>query len=217
MAIAFNSNINRSGLVTCFDAANLKSYPGSGSIWYDVSGNGFNATFSVVPTYSTLNKGYFTFNGTQTATFLNPLSSQTQLYQNWTVSAWLSIDDTASQVLLNLNSGLFPSYGTNNSLMYLNAGANDYYTYGGDIGALGWKYITFRFRNSDNYRTIFSNAVDISTGGPNNTSTPSGNPGTLTLASNLRGNLARVEIYNRSLTDEEVSQNFNANRGRFGI
>lgn len=217
MATTFNSTITRTGLVACFDAANRKSYPGTGSIWYDLSGNAYNATFSILPAYSTLNNGYFTFTGTQTATFLNPLVEQTQLFQNWTVSAWLSIDDTANQTLLNLNSGIYPSYGTNNSLLYLNAGANDYYTYGGDIGALGWRYVTFRFRNSDGYRTIYSNAVNISTGGPNNTSTPAGNPGTLTLGSNLRGNLATLEIYNRVLTDTEVTANFNADRGRFGV
>jgi hypothetical protein len=134
------------------------------------------------------------------------------------VCAWLNVDDTTSQNLLNLNSGLFPSYGTNNSLLYLNGGANDYYTYGGDIGNLGWKYVTFRFSNlNSGYRTIYSNAVNISTSGPNATSTPSGNPGTLTIASNLRGNLAKLEIYNRVLTDDEVTQNFNARRGRFGI
>lgn len=214
MALVYNTKTILDGLVFCIDAGNIKSYPGSGTVWYDLSGQGRNVTLSAAPAFS---NGYLTFTGTQTGTFTNPLVGQTQFYQNWTVSAWLSVDDTATQNLLNLNNGLFPSYGTNNSLLYLNGGVNDYYTYGGDVGNTGWCYITFRFRNSDGYRTIYKNAVNISTSGPNATSTPSGLPGTLTLASNLRGNLARVEIYNRVLSDGEVLVNYSANKGRFGL
>jgi hypothetical protein len=102
-------------------------------------------------------------------------------------------------------------------LLYLNSGAADYYTYGGDIGALGWKYITFRFNNLTAARTIYSNGVDISTSGPNNTYTPVALNATSTIASNLRGNLATLEIYSRMLTDAEVTKNFNAYRVRYGV
>lgn len=215
MGIEYGSFTVVDGLVLCLDAANKKSYSGSGTTWYDVSGNNFNATLVSSPSYNS--NGYFVFTGAQTATVSNPLSTQANKSQTWTVSALLNVDDTGSQNLLNLNNGLYPSYGTNNSLLYLNGGVNDYYTYGGDIGNLGWKYITFRFNNLSGYRTIYSNAVNISTSGPNATSTPSGNPATLTIASNLRGNLAKLEIYNRVLSDAEVLQNFSAVRGRFGL
>lgn len=187
----------------------------NGAQWRDVSGNNTNATLVNSPAYSS---GSLVFTGTQYGTVNNPLGSQTTLGQKWTVSAWLSVDDTTNQNLLNLNNGLFPSYGTNNSLLYLNGGVNDYYTYGNDVGNLGWKYITFRFDNVNNgYRTIYLNGVNISTTGPNNTSTPSGNPSVLTIANNLRGSLAKLEVYNRVLTDAEVVQNFNSNRGRYNI
>lgn len=216
MALAHSPSIVTSGLVLCLDAANPRSYPGTGTAWYDVSGGGYTATLVSAPTYNA--SGYFVFTGTQYATVINPLfASQTATTQTWTVSAWLNVDDTASQSLINFGIGLYPSYGTNNSLLYLNSGANDYYTYGGDIGNLGWKYITFRFNNASGARTIYSNAADISTSGPNNTSTPVALNATSTIASNLRGNLAKLEIYNRMLTDAEVTQNFNAARGRYGI
>jgi hypothetical protein len=187
--------------------------------WYDTSINNLTTTFSATrPSYFSTNGGYYHFTGSETATLTNPLSAQTTLGQAWTVNAWINVtDDTNNQSLLNLNSGLFPSYGTNNSLLYLNSGANDYYTYGGDVGGQGWGYLSFRFRNVDNYRTIYRNNVNISTGGPNATFTPSGNPGTLTLGSNLRAFLAKLEIYNRVLTDAELAVNYNAYRGRFGL
>ena len=44
MALAHSPRIVTDGLVLALDAANTKSYPGSGEIWYDLSGNGYNAT-----------------------------------------------------------------------------------------------------------------------------------------------------------------------------
>jgi hypothetical protein len=216
MALQHSPSIVTSGLVLCLDAANPRSYPGTGASWRDVSGGGYIASLVSSPTYNSA--GYFVFTGTQTVTVTNPLfASQSATNQTWTVSAWLNIDDTTDQSLINFGIGLYPSYGTNNSLLYLNAGANDYYTYGGDIGNLGWKYVTFRFNNATGARTIYSNAANISTSGPNNTSTPVALNATSTIASNLRGNLAKLEIYNRMLTDDEVTQNFNAFRGKYGV
>lgn len=215
MAVHYNSRIIPEGLVLYLDAANVKSYPGSGTAWSDLSPFKRTATLVGSPTYNSA--GYFVFTGSQTVTVANPLTSQSSIMQTWTISAWLNIDDTANQSLVNLNAGLFPSYGANNSLLYLNSGVNDYYTYGGDIGALGWRYVTFRFDNISGYRKIYSNAVDITTSGPNATSTPSGIPSTWTIASNLRGNLAELEVYDRLLSDEQVFQNFTASRRRFGV
>ena len=216
MALQHSPSIVTSGLVLLLDAKNPRSYPGSGTTWYDASGNGYNATLVSSPTYNS--SGYFVFTGTQSATVTNPLyASQTYLNQTWTVSSWLNVDDTTGQSLINFGIGLYPSYGTNNSLLYLNSGANDYYTYGGDVGNLGWVYLTFRFNNATGARTIYSNGSNISTSGPNNTSTPTGLNATSTIASNLRGNLATLEIYNRMLSDAEVTQNFNALRGRYGV
>ena len=44
MGIAYNTSIVRDGLVLHLDAANKKSYPGSGTVWSDLSGNDRNGT-----------------------------------------------------------------------------------------------------------------------------------------------------------------------------
>lgn len=67
MAQYYNTYITDSGnLIFYLDAVNLKSYSGSGSIWYDVSGNSNHFTLFNSPTYT--NNGttgtYLTFNGT---------------------------------------------------------------------------------------------------------------------------------------------------------
>ena len=44
MAVCYNPRIVTDGLVLALDAGNSKSYPGSGTTWTDLMGNGYNAT-----------------------------------------------------------------------------------------------------------------------------------------------------------------------------
>jgi hypothetical protein len=57
-------NIVTDGLVLHLDAANTKSYPGSGTTWFDKSGNGKNGTLTNGPTFSSANGGSIVFDGT---------------------------------------------------------------------------------------------------------------------------------------------------------
>ncbi len=52
------------GLVLYLDAANKKSYPGSGTTWTDLSGNVYNGTLTNGPTFSAANMGSIVFDGT---------------------------------------------------------------------------------------------------------------------------------------------------------
>ena len=63
MSYANGPRIVTDGLVCCLDAANRKSYAGSGSAWNDLSGNNNHATLVASPTYDTNNKGSISFNG----------------------------------------------------------------------------------------------------------------------------------------------------------
>jgi len=42
----YQGNIVTNGLILAYDSSNLISYPGSGNIWYDISGNGNHGTIS---------------------------------------------------------------------------------------------------------------------------------------------------------------------------
>ena len=59
MALAHSPKIVTDGLVLCLDAANPKSYPGSGTTWTDLSGNGNNGTLVNGASYNSVNNGVF--------------------------------------------------------------------------------------------------------------------------------------------------------------
>ena len=66
MGVFAGPNIIEDGLVMALDAANPKSYPGSGTTWFDVSGNGNNATLNSV-THKSDNGGVFETAGALTS------------------------------------------------------------------------------------------------------------------------------------------------------
>ena len=101
------------------DAANPTSYSGSGSVWYDVSGNNYNVDLYNSPTWSATGGGYFDFNGTTQwgkHTFASAIGTQTYLtcevWVNWNgKTGWNTIFDMPNDdYLVGLHSGQFYFY-----------------------------------------------------------------------------------------------------------
>jgi alpha-tubulin suppressor-like RCC1 family protein len=63
MGVAYNPRLVTDGLVLALDAGNTKSYPGSGTSWTDISGQGGSATLTNGPTFSSSNLGSIVFDG----------------------------------------------------------------------------------------------------------------------------------------------------------
>jgi hypothetical protein len=218
----YKAPIVTSGLVFNIDAANIVSYPNTGTNWYNLASTTSNATLNNSPTFSNDSGGCFVFDGTDDyVSFANPLN-QAQLSQVWTVQAWIYIQSKPPQLLIGgLGEGLYIEFVQgDNSLLYLNSGVNDYYTYGGQFTSQGWVMATFRFNNANGDRQIWRNTTKIGdANGPNYTSTPLAQGGTFTIGSNgsstILGKVANVLIYNRYLTDNEIQQNYEAYQNRF--
>jgi len=195
----------------------------TGGGWVDRSKNENHGTLVNEPTFNSLNSGSIEFDGSDDRISIpNPLN-QNNLNQIWTISAWVNVDNNNvhQQLITGFNAGINLNHvTTNRPLLYLNSGVNDYYIYGqsGRILGKGWLYITFAFRNSDGFRKIYLNdAEDISSHGPNRTSTPSGLSSTFNIASSMSGKLSQIQIYNRLLSTQEIKQNFNATKGRYDL
>ena len=65
------------GLVGYWDANNGSSYPGSGTTWTDLSGNGYDTTATGTPSYTSGTPSYFTFNQDYQFKVVNTTAAQT--------------------------------------------------------------------------------------------------------------------------------------------
>ena len=63
MAFSFSSKVVTDGLVLYLDAANTKSYPGSGTAWSDLSRSGNNGTLTNGPTFNSARGGAIVLDG----------------------------------------------------------------------------------------------------------------------------------------------------------
>jgi len=205
-----------------FDAGVSTSYSGAGTTLTDLSGHGNNGTLMNGVGYDSANSGALIFDGANDYISAQNFLSQTPANQAWTVSATVKLVSTApsgTQQLVNFNNGVNLSQGsTNKLLLYLNSGANDYYDYGNfNLKDNLWHIVSFVFQNSTGKREIYVDGVDVSTTGPNLTSTPSGLLGTLTIGTLVSGKIGDFRVYDKALSATEEKQNFDALRSRYGI
>lgn len=225
MSKIIGPNLVTSGLVLHLDAANPKSYVSGSTTWFDMSGNNNNGTLTNGPGYSSANFGSIVFDGVDD--FVNLQSFNISSGSTFTLSSW---------VYYAASSGPFPIIISENGNTYkmlfgikigsaANVGFNIYTSVGQTANTIApianaWYNPVATFTGSQ--LIIYVNGYVMSTvsiGSPfpgysNGTWVGNGANGGNSF---WKGNIPIVQIYNRALTAEEVQQNFNATRGRFGI
>lgn len=227
MALIHGPNTVTSGLILSLDAGNIKSYPGSGTTWADISSIGNNGTLTNGPTFTSNGVlSYFTFDGVN--------------------DYWVSTTNTAFDTqTLTLESWVYPTTLTQNGFLFEKGSVNTQYShffnsdgtfYFRTIG-LSTQDLTFTASsyctaNAWNHivstcgtgvKTTYVNGVvaatttgltgSISTGQTNQYIGMHG-PGS---GYPLSGRIGITRVYNIALTSAQVLQNFNAQRGRYGI
>lgn len=208
-----------SGLTLYLDGS---VYPGSGSTWTDQSGNGNDATLINSPTYSSLNGGYFTFNGSnQRATVAGtPLNTT-----NYTKCVWFYLNATTDNNLISYDDGI-----GNGHYMYFAATNRMYsghvswpgfattYPSTGTFSNFTWYFVTITFNTTDG-TALYKNAILDSTFTTYKTAPLAGqvNLGSFGAGNLLNGRIAKVMLYNRTLSAAEVLQNFNATKANYGL
>jgi hypothetical protein len=229
MGIAYNSNIVNSGLVLCLDAGNPRSYPSTGTAWTDVSGVGNNGVLTNGPTYT--NSGansYFTFDGVNDYS----LSSGLQTFgNNMTWEAWIYCTQNLTTYNMFMGKYLpyFSFYG-GNSLLFSNyiSGVQQTIQTASNLSLNTWYCVTFTTSYSapNTTMTIYVNGIAVQTGTFSGTQSNfagvgfmigDGNNGSNVSWYPFPGRIGAVKVYNRTLTTSEITQNFNALRGRYGI
>lgn len=85
MAVSGGPDIVPDGLVLALDAANIKSYAGSGTIWNDLSGNNNSGSLVNGPTFNSANGGSIVFDGVNDYV---SLSSAVNTNTSFTLGFW---------------------------------------------------------------------------------------------------------------------------------
>ena len=224
-------NIVQDNLIVSLDAASQRSYPGSGDVWYDLSGNGVNLNSSGSPTLATLG-GATCFNFDQDGDVWTgptggiPSTANTNTTQR-TLEAWLypassevTSGDRGTIILLNGGNGNYMSitkssrqlssywYGKNN---------NGYHQAAPAITNQTWNHWCTVWTGSELKQ--WQNGTKYTTSNITGTSTRNTNliVGRESSGRQYAGGIAIIRIYNSALTDDEALQNYNAQKSRFGL
>ena len=221
----FRTKVNRDGLILHLDAGDVDSYPGSGSVWYDLSSVGNHMNISG-PTWTTVgSRTAFNFTANGNYMYNNGLSSfpTTELtYEVWLYPAAseLSADDRGCVILANGGSGAYMSWNKSNQYMsnyWYSHSPEGYHESNGPSSRTAWHHWCTVWDNKGVHQWVdggYNVVKDV-----RGTSTSNGNLyiGREGAGRQFSGGIAIVRIYNRGLNGYEVYENFQAQRGRFGI
>ena len=94
MALVHSPKIVTDDLVLYYDAANTKSYPGTGTTWTDLSGNGVTGTLVNGATFNSGNGGYIVFDGAND--YVSTINDIVLEEEDFTMGFWAFADDVST-------------------------------------------------------------------------------------------------------------------------
>jgi hypothetical protein len=218
------------GLVLHLDAGSRQSYVSGSTTWSDLSGNSNNGTLTSGPTYNNTNQGNLNFaGGSYVAGSTTNLPSGNS---SFTKSVWINsqykgtFDNHPNIISWGINSanqknGLSlqtDQAGTTSQILHWFF-ANDYTCSIRDITNT-WANITVTYSSPTLifYLNGITQLIQPVTGTPNVTATVAeiGKFGA-SAAYYYSGSIGSISIYNRALSAQEIAQNYNALKNRFGL
>jgi hypothetical protein len=260
MATFYSPKVVTDGLVLALDAANIKSFPGSGTTWNDLSGNGVNGSLVNGVTFTGGNTSSINLDGINdyvqhpsNLTTLNNISGSNE----FTCSSWFKLNAYASgssalYMGILMKGGYNPSWGIsleqdtpvngvftrarfyygvrNLSLSVNTPGYGNPAVFSTQTVQLNtWYKVDFAhtFTGTTHTFNFYINGQLHQNNAYTNQYYPVSFQNTQNVFvgfSPLGGNyvamncsLANYSIYTRALSAQEIQQNFNATRSRFGV
>ena len=219
------------GLVLNLDASRTSSYPNSGTTWTDISGNGNNGTLTNGPVFGTASGGQITFDGVNDYVEMGTITSLNLI--NISISVWVkptTITDYIPVIGRYHNTTTYNGWelyyfkstnkfyfgGRESSSSYLQVMSNNTYSINNWYNITGVKSgnVWSLYVNGvlDNSLTLGSGTIAFGTN-----SIQIG--GLITSGASYYGksDISQSIIYNRALSQSEITQNFNATKSRFGL
>jgi hypothetical protein len=239
MAYRNGPKIVTDGLVLCLDAAIGKSYPGSGNTWYDLSEDKRNGTISNA-TYNSMNRGVIAFDGSSdkvegtlasglnapfTLEYFGRFNNATQYDYEY----FGSVGNTGSSTMISVSKiGTSFSQAAYYGYMYLYTG--EAYGVLTDISLANteWVHLVATTMTTAPYAKVYKNGVEANLVAPISGASTSiqsviNTNSTYRIATWanstwwLNGQIGFNRIYNRALSSDEITQNYKATKGRFGL
>lgn len=235
MAFSFSPKIVTNGLNLLLDAANVRSYPGSGATWSDLTGNSINGTLGNGAFFSSSNGGTIVFDGVNdfvTGSSNIPLGSQV------TIGTWIRHTSLPASINRYLTVGTLVGGSVTETAVIRHDGNSS-----GNPGAIG--QLHFYVRTSGTIKAVrvnnslvtgswyytvgtwdgttmrlYKNGLQVTSSVPGGTLNATNINYWVSAVTNVEpmsGSIANVQIYTRALTADEVLQNYNANKSRFGL
>ena len=237
-----NNNIVTDGLVLSYDAAYKKSYPRSGTTWIDLIGTN-NATFegsdgdNNTPQFQNTNLGVLNFDGVDDKIIIAP--STFTNFNEVSISMWVKVLSDAGGYKCffsarNAASGNDFTTGINVDMMSYNSGNWQHLNVEG-AGRIG--YQVDQMTTSVDFGvwahlgvTISTSNIEVYINGQQQNSRSRSNVAMglqyISIGSRyyqggykgyLNADISGVQLYNRVLSNTEVTQNYQAQKGRFGL
>jgi len=226
MAIRGGPDIIEDGLVLHLDAADRNSYPLSGSTIYDLSGNGNNGTLQGNASYSSTYSGSIVFDGSGdyiTTTF----GSGRNVYNN-PISISLWVKSTTGTEMMYFSTGQTRNVNDLNQRLYVGLRTGSYYDFGirsspwsspANPANTNWNLITLTINSTG--AKLYLNTTQTLTKSVNSTYVLNDNVWVGCHNSGtdlpLNGSTGPFQIYTKALSADEIRQNYNATKGRFGL
>jgi hypothetical protein len=224
MAFYRGPQVVTDGLVLALDAANPKSYPGSGTIWNDVSGNGNSGSLTNGPTFS---NNSIVFDGVDDYVETVNGSSTVALTSQASAFCWFkTITSAAGNFIRQIGTTdngfeiIITSTGKISGAAFLGGWQNfppSNLSYNDNL----WHNVVITINGTIVTIYVDSNSIYSSSLGSSNLNTGNGRVriglhpnGT---ANRYNGNIASVQLYNRALSSQEILQNYNAQKSRFNL
>lgn len=223
-------NIISDNLLLYLDAANIKSFVSGSTAWNDLSKNNLNGTLINGPAYDSANAGNITFDGTNDYCIVNNNSLFSTITNKLTIEVFVYFNTNgfSNQIFLNKENSfrligfdvssirLGARYATNTTIW-----GNGTVT-GATLLTAGWHHCVLSYDGSF-MKLYLDGKEDGSRAESGNISYTTNELsigsfsylGFLQHCFNGKGSIVR--IYNRGLTSNEVVQNFNASKGRYGL
>jgi hypothetical protein len=235
MSVNGGPNISENGLVFLVDAADKTSYLGTGTAWNDLVGSN-NGVLTNGPTFSTEGKGSIVFDGVDDYSLRN---SSLNLGDNFSVFAWVKPGNinirnaiVGNSYPYNGRQGFLFATGTNyltsSNTFFISIGSDAAYgtAVNNTVTSNRWNYLGGTVSNGGGDIKLFVDGIQV-----NIASSSLFTSGNITYSTNQLliggrvlsspepwiGNIGMVQMYNRVLNADEILQNYNNTKSRFGL